>query len=343
MEKKLYRGHILVRHKMGKTPIEIYEELRLAYSDAAPSYMTVTRWILRFKEGTDDLKDFDRPGRPITAVTSANIDLIRRLIDENRHISYNQITAETSLGSSSIHEIIHVHLKLRKVTSCWVPYVLSEAQKKLRFKFCMETLERFESGNWSVCDIITANEFWIYLRAIGHKRSNVVWLGEGESPPASQKRNQYEHKSMFTVFFRSTGVVFCLESGKTVTAKYYRDNCLKPALERVRGERPTRDSKNIKIWHDNAKPHVAKIVKDYLNNEGIKIIDHPPYSPDLSPFDFWLFSKLKHGLDSYPDVEITEHLENIPKEEYLKTFQNYLERMQLCIKNHGDYFEHLIK
>ena len=37
MEKKLYRGHILVRHKMGKTPIEIYEELRLAYSDAFES------------------------------------------------------------------------------------------------------------------------------------------------------------------------------------------------------------------------------------------------------------------------------------------------------------------
>jgi len=41
--------------------------------------------------------------------------------------------------------------------------------------------------------------------------------------------------------------------------------------------------------------------------------------------------------------QITEHLENIPKEEYLKTFQKYLERMQLCINNRGDYIEHLIK
>ena len=92
-------------------------------------------------------------------------------------------------------------------------------------------------------------------------------------------------------------LIDCLESGKTVTAKYYRDNCLKPSLEKVREERPTSGTKNMKILHDNAKPHVAKIVKDYLNNEGLTIIDHPPYSPDLAPCDFWLFSKLKLGLD----------------------------------------------
>ena len=110
---------------------------------------------------------------------------------------------------------------------------------------------------------------------------------------------------MFTVFFKSTGVVLIdyLESGKTITAKYYRNNCLKPALEKVMEERPTSGMKNMKILHDNAKPHVAKIVKEYLNNEGLTIIDHPPYSPDLAPCDFWLFSRLKHGLDSHPDVE----------------------------------------
>ena len=26
---------------------------------------------------------------------------------------------------------------------------------------------------------------------------------------------------------------------------------------------------------------------------GIKTIAHPPYSPDLAPCDFWLFSKLR--------------------------------------------------
>jgi hypothetical protein len=33
----------------------------------------------------------------------------------------------------------------------------------------------------------------------------------------------------------------------------------------------------------------------------------------------------------------------IPKEEYKKTFQKWIERMELYIQNKGDYFEHLIK
>jgi hypothetical protein len=40
-EKNLCRGYILVRHKIGKTQIEIFEGLCLAYSDSALSYVTV--------------------------------------------------------------------------------------------------------------------------------------------------------------------------------------------------------------------------------------------------------------------------------------------------------------
>jgi histone-lysine N-methyltransferase SETMAR len=176
------------------------------------------------------------------------------------------------------------------------------------------------------------------------------WVAEGETARTVVKRNQFEPKSMFTIFFRSTGVVFvdCLESGKTICARYYRDKCLKPVFQKVTEQRVISGVKNMKILHDNAKPHVAKIVKTYIENEGIITIDHPPYSPDLAPCDFWLFSKIKRELSSHPDVEslkseITEVLQKIPKEEYLKTFKKYLERMQLCITNEGEYFEHLIK
>ena len=104
----------------------------------------------------------------------------------------------------------------------------------------------------------------------------------------------------------------------------------------------------MKILHDNAKPHVAKIVKKYLQDQNLAIIDHPPYSSDLAPSDFWLFDYLKQRLDSHSDVEslksqITEVLLSTPKEEYLKTFKKYVERLKLCIYNRGDYFEHLIK
>ncbi len=40
-KKNPYRGYISVRHKMWKTPIELFEDLYLSYSDSALSYVTV--------------------------------------------------------------------------------------------------------------------------------------------------------------------------------------------------------------------------------------------------------------------------------------------------------------
>ncbi len=103
----------------------------------------------------------------------------------------------------------------------------------------------------------------------------------------------------------------------------------------------------MKIHHDNARPHVAKTVISYLDGAGLKRIRHPPYSPDLTPCDFWLFDLLKRNLSTQTsrrslEGQITEVLEKIPKEEYLQAFNKWLERMQLCINNNGDYFEHLM-
>jgi hypothetical protein len=76
-------------------------------------------------------------------------------------------------------------------------------------------------------------------------------------------------------------------------------------------------------------------------------MDHLPYSTDLAPSDFWLFDYIKERLTSNLDAkslmkQITGIVNSIPKEEYEKTFQKWIERMELCFKNNGDYFEHLI-
>ena len=77
-------------------------------------------------------------------------------------------------------------------------------------------------------------------------------------------------------------------------------------------------------------------------------ICHLAYSHDLELCDLWLFDTIKRYLTDAVDKkdlkrQITRALKKISQEEYLKTFKKYLERLQLCIDNHGDYFEHLIK
>jgi histone-lysine N-methyltransferase SETMAR len=102
------------------------------------------------------------------------------------------------------------------------------------------------------------------------------------------------------------------------------------------------------LHHDNARPHVHSDVINYLTEEGINIMPHPPYSPDLAPCDYWLNDYIKCRLIDQEDGKSLAHavckmVKNIPEEEFKKTFEKLLERMELCINNHGDYFEHLIK
>jgi transposase len=59
-------------------------------------------------------------------------------------------------------------------------------------------------------------------------------------------------------------------------------------------------------------------VSQFLAGKGISALDHPPYSPDLAPADFWLFSELKNLLKakSFTDVESIK----LSVKKFLQTF-----------------------
>ena len=155
---------------------------------------------------------------------------------------------------------------------------------------------------------------------------------------------------MFYVFFKTTGVVHLgyVKKGDTITGQYYERNCLKTIKREINKQRTVTGTQNFKFLHDNDRPHFTQNVTGCLNSAGITIIHHPPYSLDLAPSDFWLFDLIQKNSDDHNDVEsqknrITKLLQSIPKEQYKKTFNKWLERMQLCVDNDGHYFEHLIK
>ena len=98
---------------------------------------------------------------------------------------------------------------------------------------------------------------------------------------------------------------------------------------------------------DNARSHIHSDVINCLAEEGINVIPHLPYSSDLAPCDYYLNDYIKRSLIYQPNEKslaraVSKVVENI-SEEYKKIFDKLIERMELCINNHEDYFEHLIK
>lgn len=75
-------------------------------------------------------------------------------------------------------------------------------------------------------------------------------------------------------------------------------------------------------------------------------IDHPPYSPDLTPCDFFLFPRLKRDMKGQRFATVEEvkqkslhELKTIPVDEFINCFEQWKKRLQKCIAVDGVYFE----
>ncbi|KAJ4436780.1 hypothetical protein ANN_16912 [Periplaneta americana] len=105
-------------------------------------------------------------------------------------------------------------------------------------------------------------------------------------------------KVMLEVFFDSQGLMHheFIPEGRTVTKELYVET-LRRLWDAVRRKRPEKwVENNWFLMHDNAPAHRAIIVKNFLARHNITALDHPPYSPDLSPPDYFLFPRLKSHL-----------------------------------------------
>ena len=151
-----------MRFKLGFDAKSIHDDFVSAFGEGVLAYNTVARWVKLFKDGRESFEDEPRVGRPITGKCDENIDRVRSIIAENPYATYDEIEAETSLCRGTIHGIIHNSLKLKKVTSRWVPNFLSDED---RVRVCQYNLERFRDNRRRLCDVVTGDESWFFLEA----------------------------------------------------------------------------------------------------------------------------------------------------------------------------------
>jgi len=64
----------------------------------------------------------------------------------------------------------------------------------------------------------------------------------------------------------------------------------------LKGKRRGKFTKWVLFLHENAPAHRELATQKKLSSLGFQCLDHPPYSPDLAPSDYHLFSGLKKQL-----------------------------------------------
>ncbi|CEF59935.1 Hypothetical protein SRAE_X000167800 [Strongyloides ratti] len=100
------------------------------------------------------------------------------------------------------------------------------------------------------------------------------------------------------------------------------------------------------LLHDNARPHVSRITLQKLNELKFETLPHPPYSPNLSPTDFYFFKQL----DQFLKKKVFKNEEAIKSafEDFIGSrddsfYSNGKSKLPLrwknCIDSNGSYFK----
>jgi len=89
-----------------------------------------------------------------------------------------------------------------------------------------------------------------------------------------------------------------------------------------------------------------KSKEEFLATKQITVLEHPAYSPDLAPSDFFMFPKIKEILkgrhfDDIDDIRsnTTAALKAIPQNQFQNCFEGWTRRWHRCIASQGEYLE----
>ena len=226
--------------------------------------------------------------------------------------------------------ILKKPLDLRKVCARWVPHLLTEEQKAQRLKCAGELLKTCKGCNSRVIsNWLTGDETWVHMFEPQRRADNKQWKQKDKKCPCIAKRTI----SLKKIFFISSGPVVQVPcpSGRTVTGRFYKNSVLKKVKEFYNKKQPSKGWSGVHLLHDNASSHKCEVVKSFLASEKVKVLNHPPYLPDLSPCDFFLFPRLKKMLSGNKYMSrsslgsaIYQCLQQIPKEDYLSAFHDWV-------------------
>ncbi|UYV73952.1 hypothetical protein LAZ67_11001570 [Cordylochernes scorpioides] len=283
------RAVIKFNAKLGRSASETYILMKKVYGTLCLSKSNVFIWHKRFSDGRNTLEDDKHTGRPSSSKTPESIEKVREFVANNRSASPRMMEEVLHIKKETIRTILHEDLGKTKVCAKFVPHVLTGEQKSLRIAHCRDIISAYENDSNFLKSIVTGDETWCFQYEPKTKRQSAEWKSKN-SPQAKRTRKvPSKIKTMLITFFDSRGIIHkeFVPAGQTITGEYYL-NVLKRLIARIRRIRP--EYRNEDSWcllHDNAPSHSSLIVRRFLAKNNVCVLNHPPYSPDLAPCDFY--------------------------------------------------------
>jgi len=339
MEKIKIRAIFLYEFKLGRKAAETARNINKAFGKGTASERTVQRWFRKFSDGDENLEDEEGRGRPV----AVNNDNLRTMVETDPRTTIRELADGLGISHSTVLDHLKQLGKIKKLDK-WVPHDLNENQKNRRYEIC--SANHLRNKNDPFLDrIVTCDEKWILY---DNRRRSAQWLDKDEVPKHFPKPKLTPRKVMVTVWWCDAGIIHYsfLNPGETITAERYcheidemhkKLKTLCPGLV---------NRKSPILLHDNARPHISKVTLQKLNELGYETLLHPPYSPDLSPTDFYFFRHLYNFLreknfKNQNDAQnaFQEFVASRTDAFYADGIKQLVSRWQKCIDANGSYFD----
>ncbi|XP_075151541.1 histone-lysine N-methyltransferase SETMAR-like [Haematobia irritans] len=128
--------------------------------ESASSYATVKNWVAEFKRGRTSIEDEPRSGRPKIATTTEIVAKVHMVLNDRR-IKVREIA--NVMSNDRVHLILHEELYMKKLSTRWVPHLLTVDQKRIRMNISQACLDCFKRNKMDFKRrFITVDETWIH-------------------------------------------------------------------------------------------------------------------------------------------------------------------------------------
>ena len=120
------------------------------------------------------------------------------------------------------------------------------------------------------------------------------WKHKTSPTPKMFRVEKSAGKFMATVFWDEKGLLLLefMPQKTTITGQTYA-NTITTLREAIKEKRRGRLSAGVLLLHDNAPVHLSAKSQAAIRQCGFQQLNHPPYSPDLAPLDYFLFRVMK--------------------------------------------------
>ena len=282
-------------------------------------------------------------GRRSTSTTEENIQAVRQLVENDISMNCKQMSEHVGIPARSVNRILVDKLKKKCVKAKWVPHMLTEANKERRVvvgRQVLNVLNRRISKR-----LVVTDEKWIYHRNTPSSAHQHFWVDSGGDRPQQPKKTISAAKSllMMATNFHGESYFELLQEGETVDSERYIV-FLRNVVNHFRSLHEPVMPENMLLMHDNARPHVAHAVTEFINQQNITVIPQPPYSPDFNLLDRVVFRnyevfRLGENFASRAEIldSITEYTDTFSMRQFLKQLESLKSDITSIIELNGNY------